>query len=90
MNLCDTMSQLLRTYDAVLDAHYHQVTLYSLVLQLSDDGDGATAEQARFAVENSRRIMLSTRSKLDTHLLAHGCATGPEPAPEAFRPDLLF
>jgi hypothetical protein len=90
MNTCDTMSQLLRTYDAVLDAHYHQVTLYSLVLEFNDDGDAATADQVRSAVEKSRRMMHSTRSRLDMHVLQHGCAPHMEPAPETFRRDLSF
>jgi hypothetical protein len=78
-------------YDAVLDAHYHQVTLYSLVLDLCDDDlcdDEATVIQARSAVENSRRMMLSTRSKLNTHRLQHGCGRHIERGPERFTRDL--
>ena len=82
------MSQLLRTYDAALDAHYHQVTLYSLVLDCWEDD--AAVDHARSAVENSRRMMLSTRSRLDTHGLEHGCAAYIDPGPEGFTRDLSF
>jgi len=82
------MSQLLRTYDAVLDAHYHQVTLYSLFLDLWDNG--VDVDHARSAVENSRRMMISTRTSLDIHMLEHGCAPLTEPPHETFRPDSSF
>jgi hypothetical protein len=90
MITCDTMSRLLRTYDAVLDAHFHQVTLYSLVLEFNDDGDVTTVAQTRWAVENSRRMMISARSRLDTHTMEHGCAAYMEPPAETFRRDLSF
>ena len=86
MNTCDLMSQLLRTYDAVLDAHYHQVTLYSMVLDFKDDG--SAVDEVRTAVENSRRVMLSTRQRLDSHLLEHGCGPYPEPSRGTFTRDL--
>src|SRR5882757_105197 len=71
MPACAKMSQLLRMYEAVLDALYHQVTLYGLVVDFWDD-IGAV-NRARTAVENSHEMMLGTRRLLDTHMLEHGC-----------------
>ena len=71
MHTCTQMSQLLRMYDAVLDALYHQVTLYSLVVDLWDDV--AAVNRARSAVEQSHRLMLSAGGLVDAHMLEHGC-----------------
>lgn len=73
------MSQLLRMYEAVLDALYHHVTLYGLVVDLWDDM--TAVNRARAAVENSHDTMLAARSLLDTHMLEHGCGRPMDPTP---------
>jgi len=85
MNTC-TKTQLLQIYDAVLDAAYHQTTLYGAMLKFSDDIEAIN--QAHAGLERNYELMLATRKMLDGHILERGCdGTVPPGAPTRFTED---